>query len=60
MGILQLSINAHVPPVSAPQDTQEKGNEFAKALRLVPINAQGNPWYLLRATPLQRTREKKL
>lgn len=58
MGILQLSINAHVPPVSAPQDTQEK--EFAKALRLAPINAQGNPWYLLRATLLQRTREKKL
>lgn len=58
--MLQLSINARVPPVSAPQHTQEKGNNFATALRLAPINAEGNPWCLPRANPLQRTRDKKL
>ena len=58
--MLQLSINAHVPPFSVPQHTQEKGNEFAMALRLAPINAEGNPWYLPCTNPLQRTRDKKL
>lgn len=58
--MLQLSIKAHVPPVSAPQHTQEKGKESAMALRLAPINAEGNLWCLPRAKPLPRTRDKKL
>lgn len=58
--MLQFSINAHVPPVSAPPHTQEKGREFAMALRLAPINAEGNPRCLPCANPLPRTRGRKL
>lgn len=58
--MLQLSINAHVSLISAPRHTQVKINEFAMALGLAPIDAEGNLWCLPCANPLQRTRGKEL
>jgi len=58
--MLQLSINAYVPLVSAPQHNREKGNQSGMALRLAPINAEGNPCCPPRANPLKRIRDKKL